>query len=72
MLVERGLRVLNVEVVGGAYAIASNYLRRAGAMADSLGTNERLRRSSCSCSSAVNSTASGSPTRRSRSTRPTP
>jgi hypothetical protein len=42
MLVERGLRVLNVEVVGGAYAIASNYLRRAGALADSLATNERL------------------------------
>jgi len=42
MLVERGLRVLNVEVVGGAYAIASNYLRRAGAIADSLATNERL------------------------------
>jgi hypothetical protein len=42
MLVERGLRVLNVEVVGGAYAIASNYLRRAGAIADSLATNDRL------------------------------
>ena len=42
MLVERGLRVLNVEVVGDAYAIASNYLRRAGAIADSFATNERL------------------------------
>ena len=30
MLVERGVRVMNVEVVGDAYAIASNYLRRAG------------------------------------------
>jgi hypothetical protein len=42
MLVERGLRVMNVEVVGDAYAIASNYLRRAGAIPDTLGTNERL------------------------------
>ena len=42
MLVERGLRVMNVEVVGEAYAIASNYLRRTGAIADSLATNDRL------------------------------
>jgi len=42
MLVERGLQVLNVEVVGDAYAIASNYLRRAGAIADTFVTNERL------------------------------
>jgi len=42
MLVERGLRVLNVEVVGDAYAIASNYLRRTGAIADTFATNERL------------------------------
>ncbi len=42
MLVERGLRVMNVEVVGDAYAIASNYLRRTGAMADSFATDERL------------------------------
>lgn len=42
MLVERGLRVLNVEVIGGAYAIASNYLRRAGAIADSFATHDRL------------------------------
>jgi hypothetical protein len=42
MLVERGLRVLNVEVVGDAYAIASNYLRRTGAIADGFATNERL------------------------------
>ena len=27
MLVERGLQVMNVEVVGEAYAIASNYLQ---------------------------------------------
>jgi hypothetical protein len=42
MLVERGLRVMNAEVVGDAYAIASNYLRRTGAIADSFVTNERL------------------------------
>ena len=42
MLVERGLRVMNVEVVGDAYAIASNYLRRSGAMPNSFATNERL------------------------------
>jgi hypothetical protein len=42
MLVERGLRVMNVEVVGDAYAIASNYLRRTGAIADTFATNDRL------------------------------
>ena len=42
MLVERGLHVLNVEVVGDAYAIASNYLSKAGAIPDSVMTNERL------------------------------
>jgi hypothetical protein len=42
MLVERGLRVMNVEVVGDAYAIASNYLRRTGAVPDTLSTNEHL------------------------------
>ena len=42
MLVERGLQVMNVEVVGDAYAIAANYLRRSGAVADTLATNERL------------------------------
>ena len=42
MLVERGLRVMNVEVVGDAYAIASNYLRRTGAIPDTFVTNERL------------------------------
>jgi hypothetical protein len=42
MLVERGLRVMNVEVVGDAYAIASYYLRRTGAIPDSFATNERL------------------------------
>ncbi|MBR1229859.1 MULTISPECIES: hypothetical protein [unclassified Bradyrhizobium] len=42
MLVERGLRVMNVEVVGDAYAIASNYLRRTGAIPDTFATDERL------------------------------
>ena len=42
MLVERGLWVMNVEVIGEAYAIASNYLRRTGAIADGFVTNERL------------------------------
>ena len=42
MLVERGLQVMNVEAVGEAYAIASNYLRRTGAIPDTLATNERL------------------------------
>jgi hypothetical protein len=42
MLVERGIQVLIFEVVGDAYAIASNYLRKTGAIADSIVTDERL------------------------------
>ena len=42
MLVERGMRTMNVGVVGDAYAIAANYLRRAGAIPDTLVTDERL------------------------------
>jgi hypothetical protein len=42
MLVERGMRVMNVGVVGDAYAIASNYLRRAGIIPDNFVTNDRL------------------------------
>jgi len=42
MLVERGLQVMNVEVVGDAYAIASNYLRQAGALPDSFVADDRL------------------------------
>ncbi|BBB99628.1 MULTISPECIES: hypothetical protein [Bradyrhizobium] len=42
MLLERGIEVLNVEVVGDAYAIASNYLRKSGAIPDNFATNERL------------------------------
>jgi hypothetical protein len=42
MLVERGVRVLNMEVVGDAYAIAANYLRRTGTIPDDIATDERL------------------------------
>ena len=42
MLVERGVRVMNMGVVGDAYAIASNYLRRSGALPDNFTTDERL------------------------------
>ena len=42
MLVERGIEALNVEVVGDAYAIASNYLRKSGVIPDTFATNERL------------------------------
>ena len=42
MLVERGVQVMNVEVVGDAYSIAANYLRKSGAIADTMATNERL------------------------------
>ena len=42
MLVERGLQVMNVETVGEAYAIAANYLRKSGVIADTIATDERL------------------------------
>jgi len=42
MLVERGLQVMNVGVIGDAYAIASNYLWHSGAIADRFATNDRL------------------------------
>jgi hypothetical protein len=42
MLVERGIRIMNAEVVGDAYAIASNYLRRTGVIPDDLVTCDRL------------------------------
>ena len=42
MLVERGIQIVDFETVGDAYAIASNDLRRTGAVADSLVTDERL------------------------------
>ncbi len=42
MLVERGMQVMNLDVIGDAYAIAANYLRRAGAIPDTLAANEPL------------------------------
>jgi len=42
MLIERGLQVMNVEAVGDAYAIASNHLRRTGAISETIATNDRL------------------------------
>jgi hypothetical protein len=42
MLVERGLRVMNIGVVSDAYAIAADYLCRTGAIADNFATNEQL------------------------------
>jgi len=42
MLVERGLGTMNVELVSEAYAIAANYLRRSGAIPDTLVTDEHL------------------------------
>lgn len=44
MLVERGIQVMNFEVVGDAYAIAANYLRKTGAISNSFVTDERLLR----------------------------
>jgi hypothetical protein len=42
MLVERGLRVMNVGAVSDAYAIAADYLYRTGAIADRFATDEQL------------------------------
>ena len=42
MLVERDLQVMNIEVVGDAYAIASNFLRKSGVVSGTLATNDRL------------------------------
>jgi hypothetical protein len=44
MLIDRGLQVMNVDVIGDAYAIASNYLRQSGAICDQEGgaANGRL------------------------------
>jgi len=42
MLVERGIQVMNFEVVGDAYAIASNYLHKTGAIPESPAPDERL------------------------------
>ncbi len=42
MLVERNLQLVNIEVVGEAYDIAANYLKKTGAMADSGLIDNRL------------------------------
>jgi len=42
MLVEHKLQVMNVEAVGDAYAIAANYLRKTGAIPNTVATNNRL------------------------------
>jgi hypothetical protein len=44
MVAECRLQVTRVETVGDAYAIAANYLRRAGAISNTVATNERLLR----------------------------
>jgi hypothetical protein len=42
MLVERGVQAPSVEVVSDAYAIAANYLRRSGAIPDTVQPNDEL------------------------------
>jgi hypothetical protein len=42
MLVEQNVQVANVEVVGEAYEIAANYLKKSGAMKDTALINDRL------------------------------
>lgn len=42
MLVEHNVQVVNVEVVGEAYDIAANYLKKTGAMKDTALINDRL------------------------------
>jgi hypothetical protein len=42
MLVERGAVAIEIDVVGDAYAIAANYLRRTGLIADVPATDDRL------------------------------
>ena len=42
MLQDRGMQVMNVEVVSDAYAIAANYLRLSGAMPETITPNEQL------------------------------
>lgn len=42
MLLQHGVRVINVDVIGKAYDIAADYLRRTGAIADQPATNEAL------------------------------
>ena len=42
MLVERGMRVMNVDVIGKSYDIAADYLRRTGVIPDHSATNDAL------------------------------
>ena len=42
MLVEHNVQVANVEVVGEAYDIAANYLKKTGAMKDTALIDDRL------------------------------
>ena len=42
MLVERNVQILNVEVVGEAYDIAANYLRKTGQIGDTGRINDHL------------------------------
>jgi predicted transcriptional regulator len=42
MLIERGFKVMNVDIVGDACAIVSNYLRKTGAIPDIIATDERV------------------------------
>ena len=42
MLHDHGMQIMNVELVGDAYAIAANYLRLSGAMPDTIAPDERL------------------------------
>jgi hypothetical protein len=42
MLVEHDIQVVNVEVVGEAYDIAANYLKKTGAMKDTALIDDRL------------------------------
>jgi hypothetical protein len=42
MLVERGLRVMNVGAIGDAYAVAADYLCRTGVINDHFATDEKL------------------------------
>jgi hypothetical protein len=42
MLVERNVHVLNVQIVGEAYDIAANYLRKTGALEEGGLINDRL------------------------------
>ncbi|ABD88204.1 conserved hypothetical protein [Rhodopseudomonas palustris BisB18] len=43
MLVERGLHVMTVDVIGKAYDIAAFYLRRTGTIPDDAATHDALR-----------------------------